>query len=192
MQNRGLYHQEDAMNVLSYMLLLIGLVAYDAAIAATVTLPEADLTFTAPAGFSPLTKNEIALVYQTRRPPKFAVGNAERTTTIAYDLYDTAIRVDQLKEAKPAIEAQLAQTGSRFTWKRRDLITLEGQKWISFEYTFHGSDGEGGDVEFHDIIMMTSRHNRLLRLSFNSTQEEFPAVEKALRKTIQSITFTAK
>jgi len=73
-------------------------------------------------------------------------------------------------------------------WKQREIITPQGQQWISFECTYHGSDGEGTDVEFHDILLMTSRHGRLLRISFNSTQEEFPAVEKTLRKSIQSVT----
>lgn len=63
---------------------------------------------------------------------------------------------------------------------------------MSFEYTLHGSDGDGADVEFHDIIMLTSRHGRLLRISFNSTQKEFPVIEKALRKSIQSIEFINK
>lgn len=160
--------------------------------AATFAVPEAEFSFTAPDDFSPLTTEEIALLYPTGRPPKNAVGNEELTTTIGYDLYDTPIRLDQLKEAKPAIEAQLARTGSRFKWKQREIITLAGQPWISLECTYRGSDGEGHDVDFHDILMITSRHDRLLRLHFNSTQAEFPVIEKTLRKSIQSITFTPK
>jgi hypothetical protein len=175
-----------------WVLILLGLsIAHaEVATATTVWLAEARLSFDAPPGFSPLNAEEIALLYQTSRPPKYAVGNEARTTTIGYDLHETAIRVDQLKEAKPAIESQIERTGSGFVWKQREIITLQGQPWISLECTYHGSDGEGTDIEFHDILLMTSRHGRLLRISFNSTQEEFPAVEKALRKTIQSVTFT--
>ncbi len=157
-----------------------------------VSLAEAELSFDAPPGFSALNAEEMRLIYQTSQPPKYAVGNEARTTTIGYDLAQAAIRVDQLKEAKPAIESQLERTGTGFVWKQREIITLQGQPWISLECTFHGSDGEGIDIEFHDILLMTARHGRLLRISFNSTQEEFPNVEKALRKTIQSIRFNRK
>jgi hypothetical protein len=157
----------------------------DIASAATVTLPEAGLTFNAPDGFTPLDPEEIGLLYQTDRPPKYAIGNEARTTTIGYDLQETLIRPEQLKEAKAAVESQLQRSLPKLVWKQRELTTLHGQQW-------DGSDGEGADVEFHDIIMLTSRHGRLLRISFNSTQEEFPVIEKALRKSIQSIAFTRK
>lgn len=164
----------------------------EVATATAVSLAEAGLSFDAPPGFSPLNAEEMRLIYQTSQPPKYAVGNEARTTTIGYDLAKAAIRVDQLKDAKPAIESQIERTGSGFVWKQREIITLQEQPWISLECTYHGSDGEGTDIEFHDILLMTSRHGRLLRISFNSTQEEFPTIEKALRKTIQSIRFNRK
>ncbi|WP_413935159.1 hypothetical protein [Nitrospira sp. BLG_1] len=182
----------NRMQVWVLICLVLSLALYEVATAATVSLAEAGLSFDAPKEFSPLTAEEIALLYQTSRPPKYAVGNEARTTTIGYDLYETAIRIDQLKEAKPAIESQIERTGSGFVWKQREIITLQGQPWISLECTYHGSDGEGTDIKFHDIALMTSRQGRLLRISFNSTQEEFPTIEKALRKIIQSIRFNRK
>ncbi|MCS6304732.1 MAG: hypothetical protein H8K07_13870 [Nitrospira sp.] len=178
----------------AWVLILLGLsfARYDAAIAKMVSLAEAEVSFEAPPGFSALNAEEMRLIYQTNQPPKYAVGNEARTTTIGYDLAEAAIRLDQLKEAKPALESMFERSRSRVVWKQREIITLQGQPWISFELTFHGSDGEGTDIEFHDILLMTSRHGRLLRISFNSTQEEFLTVENALRKTIQSIRFTRK
>ncbi len=183
-----------AIRMQVWVLILLGLsfAQYEVAVAATVSLAEAGLSFDAPPGFSPLNAEEMRLIYQTGLPPKYAVGSEARTTTIGYDLTDAAIRVDQLKEAKPAIESQIERTGSGFVWKQREIITLQGQPWISLECTYHGSDGEGTDIEFHDILLMTSRQGRLLRISFNSTQEEFPTIEKALRKSIQSIRFNRK
>jgi hypothetical protein len=177
------------MKVLRGVVMVLALTTDDLVSAATYALPEAGLTFNAPEGFSPLSAEEIALIYQTDRPPKHAVGNEARTTTIGYDLQATELRLDQLKDAKQAIETLFQRTMPGLAWKQSQLITLQGQQWMSFEYTFPGSDGEGGKVEFHDIIMITSRHGRLLRISFNSTHDEFPTVEKALRKSIQSIVF---
>ncbi len=160
------------------------LMAHDMASAATLTLPEAELTFHVPEGFSPLTAEEIAQAFETDRPPKQAVGNKARTTTIAFDFQQTPFRVDQLREAKPVIESLFERTFQELVWKERRIITLQGQEWLFFEITRTAPEGK-----FHNIVLMTSRHGRLLRLSFNSTLEEFPAVENVLRKSIQSIAF---
>ena len=67
------------------------LVAHDMASAATLTMPEADLTFHVPEGFSPLTAEEIAQAFEigqcTRERvscslqlPPFLSGSAPRDT----------------------------------------------------------------------------------------------------------------
>lgn len=67
-------------------------------------------------------------------------------------------------------------------WVKKDIVSLRGQQWLYFELITH-KDG----TNFHNIMLMTSHHGRLLSFNFNSTREEFPTVERALRKSIDSI-----
>jgi hypothetical protein len=56
------------------------------AFAANLSIPGATVSFDAPQGFTKLAPQEMAVKYPTADPPSFAVGNAGRVTTIAFDL----------------------------------------------------------------------------------------------------------
>jgi hypothetical protein len=46
---------------------------------------------------------------------------------------------------------------------------------------------EAKDTDIHNIMLMTPQQSGFLVFNFNSTREEFPAVEAELRKAIESI-----
>ena len=69
-------------------------------------IPETTVSFEPPAGFTALTREEIAAKYPRGSGPGFVVGNQARTTSI------------------PGL-----------VWKERKLIGMGGQRWVFLEMT---------------------------------------------------------
>ena len=150
--------------------------------AKTVSIPETGVTFEAPDGFTPLTTEEIAAKYPRDRPPKFALGNALRTTTIAFELKSTMLSPKQLSEVKSSVESSIEKNVVGIKWIKRELRNIQGWQWIYLESTVPDEEGE-----LHHIVLMTSLHGRQLVVGFNSTKEDFPTVERDIRKCIHTM-----
>jgi hypothetical protein len=150
--------------------------------AKTISIPDTGITFEAPNDFTTLTTDEIAMRYPRSRPPKFALGNEQRTTAIAYDLTSTPLSLEKLPEIKPFLESFFEKNFAGIAWIKKEIVSIQGQPWIYLEST-HTEE----DDEFHNIILITSLRGKMLRASFSSTTEEFPKVEQTLRNSIQSI-----
>ena len=56
-----------------------------------IAFADGRITFVAPAGFTPLTGDEMRVKFPSATAPRAAVGNERRTTTIAYDLLDQRV-----------------------------------------------------------------------------------------------------
>ena len=150
--------------------------------AAPINVLGANITFEPPADFTRLSTNEIALKWPSTSPPAGAVGNARRTTTIAYELKPDRIELHQLPELKQVFEQNISRLIPGLVWKEHKVVRIHNQDWIWLEMTSHAID-----TDIYNIMLATSRHGRLLIFNFNSTKAEFPAVESALRRSIQSI-----
>jgi len=153
-----------------------------AASAATFTIPDAGVSFNAPEGFTQLTAEEIGNKYPSNRAPNFVVGNARRTTTIAFDLKPQGLPKDKLPQAKASFETLFDRIIPGIEWKEKKLLDMQGQQWIYFEMTSRAID-----TDIYNIMMVTPHRGKMLVFNFNSTKSEFPSVEKELRKSLQTI-----
>lgn len=139
------------------------------------------LVFDTPAGFNPLSAEVLAIKWPTLQiPPQYAVGNKTGLTTIAYDL-----------KSNPDLSLDELMVGMIFTFNRviadiqwidQGFIELDGQEWIYLELTSNNVD-----KNIHNMMLITELGTQLLMLNFDSTKEEFPIYEKALRESIQTI-----
>jgi hypothetical protein len=153
-----------------------------AATAATLVVPGSDVSFDAPAGFTQLSAEELQVKYPRERAPAFAVGNESRGTTIACALQDEDLRLDQLQDAMVGIVSVFEHKLPGMQWKQHIVIRLHEQPWIYLELTSHAAD-----TDIHNVMLMTSLRGKLFLCNFNSTVEEFPQVEAALNRSMQSI-----
>lgn len=167
------------------LILLVGFAL--GAHATTFPVPGAGVSFDAPDGFTALSKDEIAIKFPSSRAPSGVIGNARRTTTIAFELKRDKLTPEQLGEAKEAFERLFERIIPGLEWKARKIVQLQGQRWIQLEMS-----SRAVDTDIHNIMLVTSRYGRMLIFNFNSTKSEFPAVEGALRQSIQSIRVTRK
>lgn len=157
------------------------------ALAETFAVDGAACRFEAPRGFTPLTKEEIAAKFPSMRAPVSVVGNARRTTTVAYELKPDRLTLAQLPEAKQAFEQIFERVVPGLRWTKRELVTMQGQSWIHFEFTSRAID-----TDIHNIMLATSRAGRMLVFNYNATAADFEAVEADLRASILSIRLDAQ
>ncbi|SIQ23107.1 hypothetical protein SAMN05421647_10376 [Marinobacterium stanieri] len=67
-------------------------------------------------------------------------------------------------------------------WKKQEVIHLSGRDWIYFEVTSNAID-----TDIYNIMLVTSYGKEMLLFNFNSTKEDFPQYEKALRNSVNTI-----
>lgn len=67
-------------------------------------------------------------------------------------------------------------------WKENKTITLAGRKWGYLEMTTTAVD-----TNIYNIMLFTGHNGQMLVFNFNSTKEEFPKYEQALRKAVETI-----
>ncbi len=147
-----------------------------------VNIPGTTVSLQAPTGFTALTEAEIALKFPRTRPPKYVVGNARRTTSIAYDLKPQAIKDAELEEGLRVFETMLGRAIPNLVFKRKEIIEQGGQRWIYLEMT-----STAIDTDIYNIMLITPFDGKMLMFNFNATKEDFATQEAALRASVASI-----
>ena len=165
---------------------LFALIASLAAIAplraATVTVPDTDVTFRAPEGFTSLSRQELDIKFPSKTGPSFAVGNERRTTTVAYDVKDVAITIEALESQLNALGEAMGRAIPGVAWVDRKIVQIGGQSWAYFEMT-----STAIDADIHNIVLMTPFRGKMIVFNFNATKSDFVKLESELRASIQSI-----
>jgi hypothetical protein len=139
----------------------------------------------APPGFTELTAEELAAKYPRAGAPRRAVGNARRTTSIAYDLLDQRAPSSDLEAARKFFAAQYEQALPALKWVVNEVRQVGSRNWVHLEFT-----AAAADQDLHNIVLVSVYDGRVLIFNFNSTVVEFPAVDQALRASITSIATT--
>jgi hypothetical protein len=146
------------------------------------TLADGNISFLAPLGFTALTPEWLAAKYPKGGAPRQAVGNARRTTSIAYDLLDQRVPSNDLDALRRSIQESFSQL-PKLKWIASDVRRVGGRDWAYVEFT-----AAAADQDIHNIILLSVYHDRPLLFNFNSTVTEFPRLEHALRGSMASIT----
>ncbi len=152
--------------------------------AETVTLPGTEISFEPPAEFAPLSQEVMDFKWPSNRAPQYAIGNETGGTTIAYDLKPQPNEMTQ--ESLPELQKTFVQVFERaipnIEWKKNDTVSIGGQNWLMLEMT-----SSAIDTDIYNIMLVTDYEGDLAMFNFNSTKEEFPVYEVALRKSIETI-----
>ena len=159
---------------------LLGVASWS--LAEPIRVVDSPVTFEAPPGFGPVPQALIDVKWPSKRAPRFVVGNERATTTVAYDLKPHKIPDAQLPEVKTAFTGMMERVVPGIRWISNEVIELAGQRWIFMEMTSNAVD-----TDIHNIMLITGVNDQMLVFNFNSTKEEFPKVESALRASMRSI-----
>jgi hypothetical protein len=151
---------------------------------ARFTFADGGVSFLAPPGFTALTPEEIAVVFPRQGAPRHAVGNARRTSTIAYDLLDQKAPSNNLDELRQALMKNFVQL-PKIKWVANEVRRIGNRDWAYLEFTALLTDRG-----VHNIVLLSVHNRRLLLFNFNSNVVEFPRLERALRASMATISTT--
>ena len=106
-------------------LLLIS-AATSIALADAASVPGTDISFTPPAGFTPLSQEELDIKFPNKSAPKFAYGNERRTTTVAYDVRAVAVTADALRDGLEPLGEAMARVIPGAIWVEKKMLRSQG------------------------------------------------------------------
>ena len=147
-----------------------------------IEVTDTGVTFEAPEGFRPLSNELIAAKWPTNRAPAFAVGTPTGGATVAYDLKPNNIPQEALPEMRKSFTELFERTIPGIAWKKNEIIEHSGQKWLLMEMTSNAVD-----TDIYNMMLLTGFRGKMLVFNFNSTKEDFPKYEAALRRCLTSV-----
>jgi hypothetical protein len=148
-----------------------------------VALADGRIRFTVPAGFTQMSKEEIATKFpRTANPPSYAYANDKRSVTIALTLSPAKVRPEQLPELKTALRPQISKAVPGLEWLKDELIPLNNTQWVRYEFV-----SPAIDTKVHNDAYFTSFDGKMIGFNFNSTVAEWDAAQAELMKTRDSI-----
>lgn len=150
--------------------------------AEAVQVADSKASFEPPPGFGPVPQAIIDAKWPSKRAPRFVVGNERATTTVAYDLKPNTVPQDKLPEVQKAFTGLIERVVPGLRWVRNEIIEQAGQRWLYLELT-----STAVDTDIHNMMLITGLGDQMLVFNFNSTKEEFPKLEIALRASMRSI-----
>lgn len=148
-----------------------------------VPLGDGRVSFIPPANLKPLTKDQIASSkFSKTQPPQHVFANDRQSVSVAITFLSMELAPEQLAEFKDSMERLLSRAISDVQWKAREIVVINGRKWVHLEVA-----SEAPDEDLHNHQYTTSFDGRALVFGFNSTVKEYPQVKDALLRSAQTI-----
>ena len=166
--------------------LAAALLALAASAQEAVRLEGGRVSFVPPAGFQPMTREDILTKFPRRGAagaPEMVYSNERMSVSVAVGFSGQNIPADKLEEVKGLLEADFARSVPGIEWRTREIIELGGVKWIHF-----GMKSPAVDTDIVNDLYVTIFDGRLLIFNFNSTVALFDAHRESLEKSARSIT----
>lgn len=149
-----------------------------------VYLAERRVSFVPPPGFTAMTPEEIAFKFPSgANQPQYVYANKRRTVSVAITFSQAQISPEQLPELKNFLPKFLELAVPDIKWITQDFTVINKVRWIQLEFI-----SSAIDTNIHNDAYFTSFDGKMLGFNFNSTVEEYDAVNAELIKSRNSIT----
>lgn len=153
-----------------------------------LSLYDGQVAFVLPDGFTRMADEIADKKYARGTRPKYIYADAKTTTSIAVGVAEGAeVAPEQLGEFKVFMEKTFERMIPGARWIKKDYLTIANTKWARLELM-----GNAVDTEIHNVVLISVIDRKPLLFNFNSTKEDFPRLEKALLKSIDSIRIKVK
>jgi hypothetical protein len=168
-------------------IMLSGAQAYAQATEERVQFKDGRVSFVLPAGFKAMSKEDINLKFGRNGAayaPDFAYSANERhNVAVAFGAKGSGLPPIALEELKKMMEKQLESSIPGLEWIEREIVTLNGTRWIRLHLKSPAVDtGVINDMYF------TTFDGQLLLFNFNSTIAQYEKYKESLRKSAETIT----
>ena len=150
-----------------------------------VTLAGGRVSFLPPAGFTPMTPQEIALKFPNRggNAPQYVYANQRRSVAVAITFSPARLSPQQLPEFKNAMPKFLEQAVPNIKWIKQGFADINSMRWVQLEFI-----SSAIDTKIHNDTYFTSFDGKMLGFNFNSTVELYDTHKAELSKSRDSIT----
>lgn len=146
------------------------------------------MSFVPPRDFSRLSEEIVAVKFPDAKGPGIFYGNSRTTVSIAITYPpQRMLRPEQLPAFKSFLESTLEKQKKGLEWLTKEIVEVNGQKWIHLEFI-----SQAIDTKIHNHMFLTSLDERMLLFNFNSTVEAYDAHKDALLTSKDSIKIEAK
>ncbi|HEX8131763.1 MAG TPA: hypothetical protein VF527_21890 [Pyrinomonadaceae bacterium] len=150
-----------------------------------VQLADGRVSFVPPAGFKPMSKEDIAFKFGRNGAayaPDIVYSNERQNVSVAIKLAPARVEPGQLDDFQKAMEAALEQSIPRLEWLLREQVTVKGIRWVRLS-----SKGAAVDTEVYSDMYLTPFGDKVLMFNFNSTAAEYERHREALKKSAETI-----
>jgi hypothetical protein len=167
--------------ILSVLLILLSLA--DVALAGDlVSLANGRVSFEPPTEFRAMTEEMIRFKFPRGNPPTYVYANEKLNVSVAITFSPQPLSPSQLPELKAGMEQTLPRMVPGLKWLAREIVEINGTRWVHFELTSHAID-----TDIHNHMYMTSFDGKLLGFNFNSTIAQYEKYKDALVRSRNSI-----
>lgn len=150
-----------------------------------VSLANGRVSFELPPGFRAMTEEMIRFKFPRGNPPTHVYANERLNVSVAITFSPQPLSPAQLPELKSAMEQALPRMVPGLKWLAREIVEINGTRWVHFELTSHAID-----TDIHNHMYMTSLDGKLFGLNFNSTIAQYERYKDALASSRNSIRLT--
>ncbi len=150
-----------------------------------VRLAEGRVSFVPPAGFKPMSKEDIAFKFGRKGEayaPDVVYSNERMNVSVAAGLATGRVAPEQLGEFQKAMESMLEQSIPRLEWLRRERVTVNGVVWIHLSLK-----AAAIDTDIHNEMYFTPFGDKVVIFNFNSTIAEYEKHREVLEKSAATI-----
>ncbi|MDX6269477.1 MAG: hypothetical protein QOD28_700 [Acidobacteriota bacterium] len=151
-----------------------------------VRLAEGRVSFVPPAGFKPMSKEDIAVKFGRKGEayaPDVVYSNERQNVSVAAGLASGRVAPEQLGEFQKFMESMLEKSIPRVEWLRRERVTVNGVVWIHLSLK-----AEAIDTDIHNEMYFTPFGDKVVIFNFNSTVAEYEKHKEVLEKSATTIT----
>ncbi len=150
-----------------------------------VSLAHGRVSFEPPPGFRPMTEEMIRFKFPRGNPPTHVYANEKLNVSVAITFSPQPLSPTQLPELKSAMEQTLPRMVPGLKWLAREIVEINGTRWVHFELTSHAID-----TDIHNHMYMTSFDGKLFGFNFNSTIAQYERYRESLTRSRNSIRVT--
>jgi hypothetical protein len=151
-----------------------------------VQLRDGRISFVPPAGFKPMSKDDIAFKFGRNGAayaPELAYSNEPQNVSVAVGFGGSGFRETQLDELKKFLETHLERSIPGVEWIEREIITRDGRRWLHLRLK-----AAAIDTGIVNNMYGTVFDGQLLMFNFNSTVSQYEKYKESLHKSAQTIT----
>ena len=151
-----------------------------------VRIADGRISFVPPEGFRPMSREDILFKFGRRgaaEAPEVVYSNERQSVSVAVAFRGRNLSEGQLPGLKQVLEADLERNLKGLEWQAREIIELNGVRWIHFKMK-----AAAIDTDVVNDIYATIFGDRLLTFNFNSTVAQYDNHKEGLEKSARTIT----